>query len=939
MLTDAHRFSESIHAILIGVGTGLSSDFKPLHEVAEEVTKLYAVLTSNDACRIPERNVTRLLSPEETSHGRIISKLEEKSKDAAGGILVFYFGGHGVGLDDSFALVISGAVPGESHALLSAKDIRQALSATKARALLFIIDACGGAGIYESARDLFGSSSDGMDFRIVLASSKKGQDSWQIEGVGSLFTQHLISALQGNMKGIGKQGQIFFSDLYDHLVTSLAETLADDYPSLPLQTPVFEGSYSETDPLLFVNSDVAINQLKYQTDRYSIKFVHRRIKRVLLVIGTFIIFLSVAYWVWVDQHHYFELNKNEGIVNLYRGYPNMPIPRYYPKLITQKPLRPEQLKPDSPLINGEKVITAIQSDRLAIYKQLEPHLTPAGLISLLLDSGQTLHARRIIHNELHRSPRPQGLEWLIPLYAELLGSEQEKEDFLRSAISTDADARDVAFAFAELISLNPRTAIKALMSTKWKTEARVLGGLHRLRGVCSEEVVEFLQSDIIRLYASHLSKQGLSGGHYLAALDKALFASHQNACPPLDPPLVSPHRIAAEHIGAYTSLQNIEYRTGLLTDLKASLKSYGNYVWENPLREDTAETIAVQLANSGGGVCDLQLIDLAQTNSPITRIAIFGYLLDSCPGLTHEIKLGHDLWDISLRLFRNREYLTEVKVDLAFDYEHELYDFILDFSQKRGGFEEVNKFLITPFLDYVNALNADTATTQEERQAINSIQWAVQFRYYDPSFKRIVNDPRLSMRLNKWLVFASLRSDPQIGTELLIENLDKFGLEAWNVIEMIVLSDLPEESIARIRADVSKRGDDSLLATWLTTIFGSKIEVVSLLRSPKFGTRMSAMAVLGVRDDTAQIYAIMKESSNEFEQEILGVLQEVNAETERADKWLKETPSVALSWLVVASNRTRGMDGMALRYLRAVNVTKSEGLKRPYYGLLGLPSW
>src|SRR5262245_3408871 len=117
----ASKFSETIGAAVVGVSKCADPSLAELPAVNGETQRVGEVLVSPNACRIPAHQVSCMTAPAETTREQILSALRQRAADAKpGDILFFYFAGHGVENDHSFALVPSDGVAARHDTLITA---------------------------------------------------------------------------------------------------------------------------------------------------------------------------------------------------------------------------------------------------------------------------------------------------------------------------------------------------------------------------------------------------------------------------------------------------------------------------------------------------------------------------------------------------------------------------------------------------------------------------------------------------------------------------------------------------------------------------------------------------------------------------------------------------------------------------------------------------
>ena len=314
---DARRFSEGTHALVVGISSYASSGLKDLPACEPEAAAVAEALVSSQSCGIPSSQVRLLVGSVATS----TAILEElcRCAEAAGAedILLFYFAGHGISVAEGFALLTDAPGPVDARGI-SSELLVEALSRTEARGVLVILDCCGGAGLAEHAPAYFHGLA-GHDFRLLVSASRAGQSSWELADHGSLFTRRLLRVLRGEER-LGQHGAIYFRDMFDYLYTAVVGDAQRDLGSAAPQTPVFAGSHSD-DPLLFINRDLTLSQVRVRMRRILPEELRRR---VALAVGGVLGLVAISigsYWAFLDSNEYLEVRGDN--IALVHGYPRL----------------------------------------------------------------------------------------------------------------------------------------------------------------------------------------------------------------------------------------------------------------------------------------------------------------------------------------------------------------------------------------------------------------------------------------------------------------------------------------------------------------------------------------------------------------------------------------------------------------------------------------
>ncbi|MER8733569.1 caspase family protein [Mesorhizobium sp. M1227] len=314
---DARRFSETMHAVVVGVSSYAGSGLHDLPACAPEARQVSEALSSGHACGVPAEQV-HLVTEDEAGPTAIADKLATVANGCRqDDILLFYFAGHGEA-DETDGFILRTAPDAGGSSRLGRGQIVNAISATAARGVLIILDCCGGAGLAENAPS-FLQSLGGHDFRLLLSASRVGQSSWELPDKGSLFTRRLLLALRGDAR-VGDSGQIYFRDLVDYLQAGVAEDAEAKLGHRDAQTPIVAGSLAE-DPLLFLHRDLTLAQLRVRTRRITSETLRRRVAMTAGSIVGLVLLAGIGYWAFLDSHQYLQL-RGDNLV-LVHGYPGL----------------------------------------------------------------------------------------------------------------------------------------------------------------------------------------------------------------------------------------------------------------------------------------------------------------------------------------------------------------------------------------------------------------------------------------------------------------------------------------------------------------------------------------------------------------------------------------------------------------------------------------
>jgi uncharacterized caspase-like protein len=230
------------YALLIGVGEAAYAPWS-LPVTVKDVQAVRAVLTDPALCGYSEdEKHVRLLQDQFATRAAILDGLTWLKARAAAdseATAVIYYSGHGW-LDQAsgrYYLIPHDVAPFDlASSALAAEDLTRALSEVRSRRMLVMIDSCHAQGMATSkeaaqpvklppgltqaaateGKGLLEALKQG-EGRAVFTSSRGHQISWvRIDGSLSVFTHHLLEALQG---GGNKPGdtEVRLSNLMGHL--------------------------------------------------------------------------------------------------------------------------------------------------------------------------------------------------------------------------------------------------------------------------------------------------------------------------------------------------------------------------------------------------------------------------------------------------------------------------------------------------------------------------------------------------------------------------------------------------------------------------------------------------------------------------------------------------------------------------------------------------
>ena len=441
----AEKLPRLTQAVIVGVSRFDDPGLNPLPQCVPEAAKLAKLLSSPNACKVPVESV-RLLPEGGGERVRRRDVLEAISEAAAAvepeGLLLIFFASHGWEADDGFAIATSESRVSKPATGIRALDIAERLSGTKAGGLLLIADCCGGAGIAETSDGLVHSGLGGFGFRVVMSSASRGEKAWDFEDGGSPFARALLSALEGEMSGIGSRGEIFLGALFDHVQNEVRNYFHEVTPRLG-QTPRLNTSMAR-DPLLFAHTDATLRSIEFARSRLSREVARRMVRRAVVgVVGTLIAAVLAGY-TFVDQHRFLATD-GEGRISLYYGHP-LAESLTGRRSLWQTAITSQHIDPGASLArNGVAVFH--KSVRAAAV--LEDSLSPAGVARLALVNGEVTKALKLLAASIDRPD------------IEIAVAERTRDSRRLLDLSGDTNENTAQSAVASLARTDPPTFLRA----------------------------------------------------------------------------------------------------------------------------------------------------------------------------------------------------------------------------------------------------------------------------------------------------------------------------------------------------------------------------------------------------------------------------------------------------------------------------------------------
>ena len=385
--TKASTVGESTFSVVVGVSHFQDPGLRTLPAAAGEAAAIHEALVDATGCRLPPDQAI-LLVDRDATRVRVLDELQRCCHRARHGNTVFvYFATHGVDDGSRFALATHDFSRTDPFGTgVSSEDLQAILGTSQARGVLLILDCCGGAALAETAPGMFQGLAGGVDFRILLSSSRRGQSSWEGPD-GSRFSRALLEVLDGSVRLGDAGGAIYFSDLSRHLHDSVAHD--DPIRQQPRQEPIAAASFAR-DPLLFLHLELTLQQVDVRIQRYSRQQVSAILRRAASLTAGFVVIGGLTFWSFLAGHHY--LSVQDETISLYRGHPAFRA-LGYPRLVWQYDVRLDELDAASPLAHGQAVVSSWNAE---FGGKLLEHLNAVGKARWLIGDKKPAEARPVL---------------------------------------------------------------------------------------------------------------------------------------------------------------------------------------------------------------------------------------------------------------------------------------------------------------------------------------------------------------------------------------------------------------------------------------------------------------------------------------------------------------------------------------------------------------
>jgi hypothetical protein len=505
----AESLSAATRCVVVGASVYDNGDLRPLPAAAAEAIEIAAALAAPEGLAIPPEHVVCLTGRDATTNAVQEALRNASESSTPHTTLVLYFAGHGVSFDGGgFGLCLrDSAAPPGPESTVSSDFLQRLLADCDARGILCILDCCGGAALAERAPAMFNAVS-ASDFRILLSASRGAQSSWET-AAGSLFSRHLLRALRGEVALTEDvPGCIYFNELYKFLHDSVLEEREARHRSLPIQEPVFAGSYVR-DPLLFVHGKLSRAQLVVRMQRYSRDYVRRALLRVVSTLALLLVASAGLYWSYMDQTEHVRL-RDDGLQRR-QGHPTLQgfgLPR---DVWTYDVMR-DEIASASPLAGGG---TLISRPGRSVVGMIAPNLTEPGRVRWLWLTGERRTAQTLLRQIVDARESRSSAD--LVRMAQLLGAIADRADLPRLTRllgeTPQAYRRDLARDF---VRIGQQPAFQQLMTPA--TGRPVAGLAAQALTELSDACHPALQASLDEFAAGHAQQGDVPAVYYVTTI-------------------------------------------------------------------------------------------------------------------------------------------------------------------------------------------------------------------------------------------------------------------------------------------------------------------------------------------------------------------------------------------------------------------------------------
>ena len=885
MRVTAREYIRHNRALIIGVSAYASSGLVPLPSPKHDAEVLAAALIDMQADTPLSDRIRCLTDP--TATQIIDSFVAAVASAELNDNLIIYFAGHGVSQGNDFYLCATDTdihnLPGTA---ISGARLEQILRDCPARGILMILDCCLGASFAELSPDFFrrlGTS----EFRILLSATRAAERSWERrDGSGTLFTHHLLQAIQGREPVGAAPGFIYFSDLLHHIQNAVAEDL--ESAGLPHQEPVFTGSYAR-DPLLFVDPRRVRGDVTVQTLRYSRAYIRRLITRLTAAAVTLLV-ISTGFYYAILEHSEYVMASPEGLT-VFQGVPGFNALGFPRRLWTFS--ISAEMAADSSSLRRNKAVRARLGE--SVLPNLLPNLNPEMQALVLHWQGRDSEARMILKPYLKRNlSRPGGM---MGAASQLFADVATKEDTsLLRLLAQDAH-RDIKVGGLRGLlrvdtPLGARTAIQQQLPLDNALHQQVLSG------------ITDADPASLTVYLAALLRWPHYGGTHAWVFDSALrFGCHLS-----DDDLYAANANVyslSEDIGMYAALKNLDRQLAprLLHALHTWPPGPGN--WAD--KAHTLHSLSVMPVTP----CQPFLWDYLRDPDSFVKQATARILLERCPNAASKMRAAPDA-------ISNNYVVAELAQHGQIDFRVVLRHLetanarfttasIMESTELLDGLAHLKATEAIPWL--LNRLRREGLNPQDSELAKQILIALRRLRAPSDAAPAYFSSQWLGLQREAYAWYA--QQHPEDVIQSLLERLN--DEQADYVEELLASLPLTAPQLEMLRKRLSGSSTERTRAAGILAMKESVASVLTLLSNPDPQIR-SAAADYVPANPAFDTIVRQHNTNNRFPDSTTVYLKEQNALKQQISTELDQMPAWAQAWRLRVFETTHSLSpGLQIR--------------------------
>jgi hypothetical protein len=489
MHVSVDSFCQAQHCLVIGVGEYRDPDLGNLPSPAANAKQLAEALRGPSGMALGPEQVGCLVDGDATREAILLALVALVAACSEEDNLVLYFAGHGEEAGgELFVCPVDTKLDDLPGTAISSATLGAVLAPSRCRGVLIVLDCCKSAGFAESAPRFF-TTAPRNGHRVLLSASRRNEPSWELpDDSGTLFTKHFIEALDGTAVVGSRKGEVYFSELLDHIQTRMRESPAS-LPEAREQTPVFVGSYSR-DPLIFVRPRLLDGGAKLYTARYSREYLARLARRGAVVFCALALLACGLTYSIADQTEFVIVE--DGFLTLYAGLPGLRVGGF-PRRKWQTEWAVGDVNDDSPIRSGQALVGDVGK---RVLPRLIASLHPRARAEALWMTHDVDGARAALGDALKRTAFDDPELAQVAILGRALADANHVD--LLEAIGTTGSHIAGALALAREFDLNPHRALEAAASILENNVEARWRVLSMLEGPCNDGKLAFVEHHLSR---------------------------------------------------------------------------------------------------------------------------------------------------------------------------------------------------------------------------------------------------------------------------------------------------------------------------------------------------------------------------------------------------------------------------------------------------------